>query len=388
VEDRVWLEKLKDEKLPPNLYIFLVGPGSLGKGTAIGRAMKLLKVTESGLISTFRGKTTAAHLLDRMGKKMIDEVTGVAYIPNPKIWLVMDELANDVGRGGMAEDFITMMTELYTGHYDFDTGTRTNGYVKIEQACINWLAGSTQEWLMKTFTPETILSGFTARGIYVFADYNDDVRYRRPLYPHDYNEVMEHLKARLLALQYTNGEFIFTEGASAWEEQWYMNRRRPEDENLWAAWKRGHDMILKLAMIFSLADGGPLVITYNHIYRAVQAYTEVQNNMARLVELSDKTPEVSDTMLVEKVLRVKKKISHTNLMRALYKKGITKRRLDPAIANLKNRGLVHTEFQGSHSIVYVWNALEDELAFVAKTKKAPLKAVKEEGKDDQNRAVS
>jgi hypothetical protein len=75
-------------------------------------------------------------------------------------------------------------------------------------------------------------------------------------------------------------------------------------------------------------------------------------------------------------------------MRALYKKGITKRRLDPAIANLKNRGLVHTEFQGSHSIVYVWNALEDELAFVAKTKKAPLKAVKEEAKDDQNRAVS
>ena len=58
--------------------------------------------------------------------------------------------------------------------------------------------------------------------------------------------------------------------AIQYEDTWYMARRRPPERVLWPAWKRYHDIMLKLAMIFSVADSPDLVIHLNHVIQATQ----------------------------------------------------------------------------------------------------------------------
>ena len=64
VEDRVWLEKDIDEKMSPKLYVFLIGPSRLGKGSAIGKVLRLgAEVDEmSGReVKCYNGDVTAKH---------------------------------------------------------------------------------------------------------------------------------------------------------------------------------------------------------------------------------------------------------------------------------------------------------------------------------------
>lgn len=74
VEDRVWYQKFKHEALFPNLYVMLVGPSGLGKGMAISH---LVRLADCGItINKFRGRVTAAHLIDHLGKPIVDEWEG------------------------------------------------------------------------------------------------------------------------------------------------------------------------------------------------------------------------------------------------------------------------------------------------------------------------
>ena len=45
-EKRVWFEKFKGSKIYPNIYTLLIGPSGVGKGGAIGHAMRVLKAAE------------------------------------------------------------------------------------------------------------------------------------------------------------------------------------------------------------------------------------------------------------------------------------------------------------------------------------------------------
>src|SRR5205085_1370049 len=150
------------------------------------------------------------------------------------------ELKMSVGTGGLADDFITKMTEWYKGRLEIRDGTRTSGEKVLRSLCINWLAGTTREWLIDSLGQNNIEGGFLGRCVTVEAKYND-LRFRRPLYPPDYDEVMEHLKARFRALQYLGGTFVLTPEAESVEEAWYMKRPRPADESLIPTWKREHD---------------------------------------------------------------------------------------------------------------------------------------------------
>jgi hypothetical protein len=113
VEDRVWLEKLKGDKLTPLLYVFLLGPPALGKGTAIGKVLRL-GLEASGTqkrIRVYNGTVTAAHLVDVLGGGLdSNREDAVCLIANPKLWLVTDELANDIGKGPQADAFVKWMT--------------------------------------------------------------------------------------------------------------------------------------------------------------------------------------------------------------------------------------------------------------------------------------
>ncbi len=324
IEDRIWLEKLKDERLFPMLYVFLVGPPALGKGVAITRAFKLFNECQAGGCY-WHGKTTAANLIDVLGKAGEDPETGQYFIPAPKLWLITDELTTDVGRGPQADDFIKLMTKLYTsGDVPVDTGTRTRGTVRIINPAVNWLAGTTEDWMMQCLSKDAIGSGFTSRVCYVFGRYSKE-RFVRPIYPPDYQEVKAHVLIRLWLLKHISGKFWMTPEAQARENAWYMNRPQPRDADLLPNWHREQDLVLKLAMLCVLADGGDrLVIEEQHVDRAIRLSQSVQRYLPQVVALANKTPEAEGHIKVEGMIKdVREWTRHQVLAQRARNRGVS-----------------------------------------------------------------
>lgn len=353
LENRVWFEKHRNKKLFPHLYIFLVGPGGLGKGTAIDQAVDLIEASVPDL-HTFRGPITYAHLIDVLGRSEADEY-GRKITTDPRLWLIMDELKNDIGSNqNLAEAFIALMTELYTAsNYTMQTGTRTGGERIIHRPLVNWLAGSTENWLKLVLTRDLVDSGFTARACFIFGQHDFGKRCPRITYPPDYDEVMEHLQNRLWMLQNSGGRILMSPEAEAAEDHWYMTRQNPDDEAMYSIWRRQHDMLLKFAQINAIADGGDPIITINHLKRAKAMVQQNSSYTARLLEVAHETYDTKPANDIEIYIRNKGKVDHSTALRYFRsKKGMNAEKFKKAIWGLIQEGSIKFEKTTTGGAVY------------------------------------
>jgi hypothetical protein len=362
LEDRVWYELYRDLPLKPNLYVCLLGPGSVGKGVAISQAVKL--VEDSISTRVYRGKLTFAHLIDTLGKVEKDE-WGREVMDNPKMWLVMDEFKNAVGSNkSLSEEFIALMTELYTAtNYPLQTGTRTHGNVMLKKPCLNWLFGSNEPWLRQVLTKEIFESGFIARGCFIYADYNTDCRISRPKYPPDYDEVYLHLKTRLWMLQGYHGKFLITPTAEATLDQWYHGRKAPIDESLQSAWGRQREMLLRFAMILCVAEGQQMIIRVHHLQQGIQMVKQLEGFTSKLMYSAMESYESKPINWIAGYLeRQGKEVSHSQLLRwARAKKGLNAEKVKNAIEHLKSEGHIWMgcKTTGRGGIIYRWDKGEE-----------------------------
>jgi len=351
-EKRVWFEKFPGAKMYPNIYVMLIGPASIGKGGAISHAMRILKAADlDPPLNLYRGSTTHAHLEDILGKpiKVDDE-----WVPPPShLWLIMDELANNLGDGKLAERFIKMMTELFTGDYDISGGTRTHGARMMESPSVNWFSGTTKDWLFDVISKKDVFSGFTARVLFCFRDYQD-IRHPQIIVPDDYDEVLNILVKRIRAIHLTSGRFTFTPRAQQIKDKWYNERPVPEDDALLAAWKRGDDLIIKLCMIFSLAEGTDLVIKPHHFMKARSTFDNAFTDLDILMDLACGTKEKEEVQFIERVLRSKGKINRTLLGKIAYKRGIMSKRLDVILEDINSRSLLRMNRTKTGAYIYEW----------------------------------
>lgn len=362
LEDRVWYEFYKDDPLYPNLYVMLIGESANCKGLAVGSAYRLAQA--AGLNThTHRGPVTAPFLLDKLaGKVPGTNVCGDHFEGNSAtMWLVMDELAHDVDAGStaMTQRFLKMMTELYTGHYPMDTGTRTSGIANVNNPCVTWLSGTTESWLKKVLTRDMVDSGFTPRVLPVVAPFEDN---REPWveYPADRDLVYDHLKSRLYTLKCITGGFVLSEAAEREYETWYRGkhdkfpRETPDDPIVRAFWRRERALMFKLAMISAVMDPGPLVITSYHIRKALHhtRYAMTWHNM--LVDSASATPDTEDIDVVREVIVRWKELEHVKLLN-LVKRKMNTFRCKRAMGDLIQCGDVEQLIVGPRGkIAYKW----------------------------------
>ena len=355
-EKRVWYEKFPGSKMHPNLYCLLIGPSGIGKGGAIGHAMRVLDAAElDPPLNMYRGSTTHAHLEDILGKAFRNE-SGEQEYPPSHLWLIMDELANNLGDSKLAERFIKMMTELFTGDYSLSGGTRTHGLRVIAKPCVNWFAGTTVDWLFDAISKKEVFSGFTARCLFCFRDYLD-IRIAEPEAPKDYHEVLGHLVQRIRAIHATEGAFKFTPQAQAIKNKWYSSksiRPVPTDDRLLAAWRRGDDMIIKLCMLFSLNDSTDLIIKPQHFAAARRTFDDAFKELDKLMVLASSNQEKEEVGVIEKVIQEKGGIDRTLLGKIAYKKGILAPKLDIILKDISSRGLLEYGRTKTGAVIYLW----------------------------------
>jgi len=359
VGDNVWYSKFRHTKLTPNMYTILVGPSGSGKDMAIGIALSYLK--KLPIVKLYAGKATAPYIIDFMARS----ADGKPPIGHSRMFLVTPELAMSVGSGNMADEFVKLTTALYTGaDYPITEGTRTSGTHTIISPCLNFLGGTTEDWMMRALTRDAIEGGFFARVAAVKGDYDFHNRVLDPIYPPDYEDVVDHLHRRITLLTKIKAEFHMAPDAKRIEEQWYMSREVPQDDSLIPSWMRQHAMILKLAMVLSLMDNieytpESFVITLDHLKRAQQLSSFLQVHLPKFIALASRSDETKWTEVVAKYVQRAVRIQRFKLTQMCGGRGIDRAKMDFALEQLiLERRVGRSSVPGAQGLIYTWLAAD------------------------------
>lgn len=351
VGNRVWFEKFKGVPLTPNLYVVLLGPSGIGKDHALNAALRY--VADLPVVNAYQGRATSAHIIDRLaGKWARDPKTHEKRPQSSLLYLLCPELAFGVGRGTYADDFIKLMTALYSGSpFPIHEGTRMHGSAVIHNPCINALLGTTVEWLRESISREAIEGGFFARVACIAAPYDFTIRLRRPSVPSDLDVCKDFIRAYVKMLTHLRGEFRLTEDAEAIEESWYQTRDVPTDEKLLPSWKREHDLVLKLSMLLSLSESASLVIEARHMTAAQQLSRQVMKVVPVVIEHANTTPETGPTLTVEKLMRKYGALPRSTLLK---RSRLNADQLELALKTLTERKQVSATRSPTGAQVLVW----------------------------------
>lgn len=292
VSNRVFYQVLPWQQLNPNLYSFLIGPSGLGKGAAINFALQFYNPAVHMRV----GITTDKHLIDIMSSP------SDAYPDPQNLLLIQPELGDSVRKGPLADAYIKFMTECYTpSTHGLEEGTRTHGEKSMPPPCINWICGTTTEWLSDCVDEKAMMSGFFGRVAGALGEYEWNNRVHDPakFTPDDYQEVIGHIYSRMDDMLSLSGGFDIEADAYDYDEYWYMNRPIPS-AGLEAFWKREHDLVLKLGMVFSLCDSIDMVIKLKHIEQAQDLVDDVRLSMPRIVRMSTSTRAMANSSRVHR----------------------------------------------------------------------------------------
>jgi hypothetical protein len=291
-----------------------------GKGEAIDFALQFID-EDAPLINIWDGKVSGEGFVDDLATINTD----VSNENRPTALLVMPELAQAIGKGQQADAFVKRMTGWYPPpRRRYRERTRTTGAnIEMASPLVNWLVGTTVDWMIDSITKDAIESGFFARVFAVSCPYDLTNRVTDPTVRTEYHALCTQIRDHLRTISDMEGEFRLTKQAREIRHTWYQTRPAPEDTRLLPSWRRQDDLILKLSMVFSAMSGrGDMRITSREISLAQQYVIRAHKALPKLLSVAGQTPMTTGLNTVADFIRTAERISHSPLLKKLSHRGI------------------------------------------------------------------
>ncbi len=258
LKDQVYIER-GDMKLYPNIYVWLIGPGSNGKGYAAKYGLEMIE--SLSITNTYIGRMSCSWMVTYLQKAAVQQSLATQGVSNAAhLALYSDELINTIGTGQQVHEVLSMMTQLY--NYKYMDGTHLHDMRVVEKPVISWLAGTTVPWLRKAMPGSLVDSGATARIISVFEKLTRKIV---PFPPKMDKILYQDLLVDLAIISTLEGDYNLTSDAKdrwiEWYEQDHKKRQGIEDDVTIGIYGREHDAVLKTSMAMSAAVSNDLTIT-------------------------------------------------------------------------------------------------------------------------------
>lgn len=284
LERRVWVDR-KFYKVFPNLYVMLIGDtAAYMKSTSIEMGRDLAW-TLKDRPNFYEGQITAAQLAKDMSgggfTKNQDTEKFVKDSRASKVTIVAPELSLFLRNKELADETIDFLTDFYTCKTKtWKSRTKTQGCFDIEDACINFIAGSTSEWLAKGLSESDFGGGFMGRCLFIVPD----VPPRKVAHP-SFDDEQSKARDRVLdvyaRLRTLKGEYTLTQPALDYYEKWYNALPIPSPtDRLKGYIGRKPETILKLALIKAATEDS-LEIGIEEIEWALGMLAEIEPTMGQ-----------------------------------------------------------------------------------------------------------
>lgn len=347
LQRRVWVT-LRGRQLFPNTYLFLVAEPGIGKGMSLTPAKDILtwhkyhdkgphdvesiyrkllhgtgmsaedavdrfltpakdggKVDEDKknmtLIAVGPDSTTYEQLVqDMAGNPRMtsynapqkDGTTKRQLYTHNSFCFVSTELSNLIKKG--SDSIVNLMLEAYDCCERYEYRTKHHGKDCVHRVCLNFAAGTTPDYMARTFDDSLLNEGISSRSFFIFA-FNKRF-YRLETGAHSEDQL--HSKATILAwirqLSTLYGEVKLTPEARDFLKSWYENihpHSRPnKDPKMVHYYSRKELHVLKVAMALHFSNSLDLELTLKDITDALDVLEHAEKRMHLALQVGTQNP--------------------------------------------------------------------------------------------------
>lgn len=275
MNNKVWLQKGGIYKLYPNIYCLLVARSGLRKGYPVALSKQLVQeVNNTRVIS---GRSSVQAIIKELSQSKA--VPGGGIIKDSIGYINSGEFSTALVRD---QDSLTILTDLFDGHYNpsWNNTLKGSGKEELKNVNITLLGAFNHTHFNDAISSKEITGGFIARCITVLEhkrskknDLLDTVDQ-----PVDTKGLASYLKT----LSLLTGEFKIDDDAKQMYKDWYKSFE-PEDANdQTGTLNRIHDTILKVSMLISLARGGELIIRKVYLKEAFDKVMQTVESLNKI----------------------------------------------------------------------------------------------------------
>jgi hypothetical protein len=205
------------------------------------------------------------------------------------------------------EDLVNFLLQTYDCG-DYDRATHIRGEEKIQNCCMNIIAGTTPSFLRRIFNSELVDQGFASRGMWIYGKENRFNRAKPPTFDEDmvaaHGDLLKHIKS----VANLFGECRLSSDADKFIEHWAENivpnqRAKVTDERQLNYISRKEVLVQKLAMTKHYGESTEKIIEKSSCEWAVEAVERIYKNMLQCFQSEGKNPLDDVTQAILRFIR-------------------------------------------------------------------------------------
>lgn len=307
-------------KIYPNLYVILVaGTSKCHKSVAINMGVKNILSRLEDKPSIFAQKITNERLIQFLGEQAklnsTEEEDRITFTASGLI--AATELSTFLGKRAMDTGIITTLTDLYDSPDEWKYETKTSGTNILQNTCINLLGASTGKWLRSAIPTEAVGGGFISRSIFVYQNSPKRlIAFPEDEVPETIDQMEDKLVNDLTHIQKLEGCVTFTPEAKTWYTKWYRDdAERTAQHTESDFFTRWSEVILKVAMILSVAERDDLTIRVKDLEKADDYLEKVRKTMSPVINQMTVADSEMVTAKILGIIRRRGTVNHSNLVR-------------------------------------------------------------------------
>lgn len=215
-------------------------------------------------------------------EELIKLVSEAYHEGQSSLTLQSTELSSLLEPSGIA--MLQFLTDIYDCEYSkpsWKYSTKGSGRYELKNPYVTMLAATTPSYVAESLPHKATEHGFTARVIFV---YEEKERHLNPEPKAPNKELVAALQDDLVEISQVKGKFRFDEEGKKFYHAYYksIGTTAPADYRVEGFhWRKHRAHVLKLAMLYSLAEKNELVITEQDLIAARDTLELIEPRMAR-----------------------------------------------------------------------------------------------------------
>lgn len=373
LKDKVWIDRYL-YKLYPNIYVMFHAESGLKKGPPVSMAEKLVR--ETGNTSIIKGRSSIQAILKDMGTA--HTLPGGKVKVDSNVFICSSELSSSIVEDPVAAK---ILTDLYDRHYNEGEwkSLLKQEVFSLKSPTITMLGATNEAMSEDFFTKAVIQGGYFARTFIIYEskrNKRNSLAYAPRIKP-NYALLAEYLRgiAKLegefcpfaseiqgdyyTKLKRKDGRDIYFSEAGLIYDDWYdtfldlVDSQDIRDET--GTLNRFGDSVLKVAMLFSLADEPKLQISPEAMSEAIRVCEQLLGNVRKTTmgRSGLSTSSQLKGLIIHELLNVRENhaITRAMLSKKFYMHYGSIEELDEIMQAFHAAGMIVTDNQGN-TIIY------------------------------------
>lgn len=275
LQRKVWLPW--ECNIYPNMYVVLVAPSGVRKGTAIRPIQEFIK--EYGIKVSAESVTREALIKDLVEAADI-RTTGDQHIVHCSLTIIAEELSVFISQKQV--ELICTLTDWFDCKDDWTYRTKHGGSDEIIGVWVNLLGAITPQFLQTALPQDAIGIGLTSRMVLVYSDTEGKICPAPFLTPQD-QQLKTALKEDLSQILMLAGRFTYTPSFFDAYADWYIQSKSHPmrtDQALAAYSNRRPLHLRKLCMVMSASRSNDMILEVEDFERAKRLLDHTEKDMS------------------------------------------------------------------------------------------------------------